>query len=479
MKQLPGDDAIFLAIERDSASLHMGAITIVDPSQCKDFGFEKLRTLLAERVPRVPKLTWKVRQVPLGIDRPYWQTDSEFSVDRHLHRMAVPKPGGDAELKVACGEILSRRLDRRLPLWELWYIDGLAHGRVAILMKMHPCLFDGVSGAGLGEILADLEPNPAVSGEAPVVVKFDQPRSDLELYARGLWSLAGVPWRAGKVVSTVVRQRLGKLPRQWRRGHQPPASKAPRALFNGQLSARRGVTYCQLPLARIKAIKNHFGLTVNDVVLALCSGAMRHYLLAHDELPAEPLVCWVPKSERASDDHSLQNKVGTMAVSLQTHIADPVERMLAIRRCSDETKAIAKQVGSTNVQAMGTALPPALIQLVGWVFDNAQLDDHLPVTVNTVISNIPGPPVPLYIAGAVIEAMYPLAPIMLGMGFNITIMSYMDQVGFGFMLDPYRVPDAELLPRGIVRALDELTEAMQHGTGETQTSQNQDALAAS
>jgi diacylglycerol O-acyltransferase len=160
MKQLAGDDSIFLSIETPNSALTTGAIAVIDPSQAEDFSFEKLQRTLKERIGRVPKLSWTVRHVPLGLDRPYWVENESCCVEDHVHRVSVPAPGGEAELTELAAQLFSRQLDRSRPLWEIWYIEGLAEQRAAILMKTHHCMFDGVSGAGLGEILADLEPNP-------------------------------------------------------------------------------------------------------------------------------------------------------------------------------------------------------------------------------------------------------------------------------------------------------------------------------
>ena len=160
VKQLAGDDSIFLSIEGPNSSLTTGAIAVINPTKMEDFGFDKLQCTLEKRIDRIPKLSWTIRQVPLGLDRPYWVENSSCRVSNHLHRISVPEPGGDQELAELAAELFSHQLDRSRPLWEIWYIEGLKDQRVAVLLKTHHCMFDGVSGVGLGEILADLEPNP-------------------------------------------------------------------------------------------------------------------------------------------------------------------------------------------------------------------------------------------------------------------------------------------------------------------------------
>ncbi|MBW2713360.1 MAG: DUF1298 domain-containing protein, partial [Deltaproteobacteria bacterium] len=332
-------------------------------------------------------------------------------------------------------------------------------------MKTHHCMFDGVSGAGLGEVLADLEPNPPEEpkkkqrkqrARGP---KEEQP-SDMELFQQGLSSLLRTPYRVTGWMTKMGWRSLAMIP-QKRKHRELIAGSAPRTIFNGALTSRRGITFATISLGDVKAIKKHFGVKVNDVILAICGSALRNYLKAQKALPEEPLVAGVPISTREEGDKNLDNQVGTLSVSLETQLKDPVKRLKEIHKRSVAAKDIAGEMGATDVQAMGTALPPVAIELASWLMSSAKLDAKIPLAANTIISNVPGPPMPLYICGGKVEAIYPLAPVLVGMGLSITIMSYINDVNFGFMLDPNLVPEPWLLAEGIENGVKELKDAIE------------------
>jgi diacylglycerol O-acyltransferase len=234
------------------------------------------------------------------------------------------------------------------------------------------------------------------------------------------------------------------------------ANKAPRTIFNSSLSSRRGILLANISLEDVKAIKKHFGVKVNDVVLAICGSALRSYLESQNALPEETLVAGVPISTRAEGDKNLDNQVGSLSVSLETHLKNPVQRLKRIHKRSAAAKEIASQMGATDVQAMGSALPPMAIELAAWMMSSARLDARMPLAANLIISNVPGPSFPLYICGGQVEAVYPLAPILVGMGVSITIMSYMKNLDFGLVFDPNLVPEPSLLVTGIENGVKEL-----------------------
>ena len=196
------------------------------------------------------------------------------------------------------------------------------------------------------------------------------------------------------------------------------------------------------------------------MVLALCSSAIRRYLLAQGDLPENSLVAGVPVSTRKSDDKSLDNQVSIVFVEIETQRDNPLQCLMAIHENTKNAKEVAAVLGSSGVGGFADAIPPAAVELLGWVFDTAKLENLLPMVSNTVISNVPGPPIPLYVCGGKVEALYPLAPVLMGAGFNITVMSYVDKVNFGFMLDPHLVPDPWFLAEGMSVALDDLEAAM-------------------
>jgi WS/DGAT/MGAT family acyltransferase len=457
MEQLPGRDAIFLSMETDVAHAHIGALSILDPSASPDFSFEKVVRITEERIRLVPRFTMKLREVPFGLDKPYWVEDPDFDVRTHIHRIAVPAPGGIRELAALCGDLSAHQLDRRRPLWEMWFIEGLEGGRVAMLSKNHHCMIDGVSGAGLGEMMADLEPNPPPRSAGPPKPKKRAERqpSDFELLARGLWKTAGTPLRFARYATQAARRGVAMLPYLQEEG--AGLGEAPRLPFNDMIGPRRAVAFSSVPLGEVKRLKKHFGVKVNDVILELCGSALRRYLKAQNELPRESLFVSVPISTRPDDDPELGNKVANMMVSWATDLEDPAERVRQIHKNTQKSKEMTEAMRAREIQAMGDTAPPAILNLAIRMLSSTLAT--LPTGINAIVSNVPGPPVPLYTAGARIETMYPISIIQPGMGLNFTVMSYIDRVDFGITVDPDLVPDPWYIAEGIPLAIEALSRA--------------------
>jgi Wax ester synthase-like Acyl-CoA acyltransferase domain/Transposase IS116/IS110/IS902 family len=301
VKRLCGADAFFLFTERPAWPMHIGALATVDASEVPGWGFESFRRSLAERLPLVPEFAMKLKEVPFSLDRPLLVRDPDFTLDYHLHRIAVPAPGGPRELCDLVGGLAEVQLDRRRPLWDAWFIEGLEHGRFALFMKTHHALVDGVSGAGLSEILADLEPNPAPRPPASLPPPERVP-GDVELLARGAVSALTSPGRTVRWAADFARRTPRDVRTIRRLGGRTALDRAPRVPFNGTLGPRRRFAFTSVPLEDVKRVKNAHGVKLNDVVLALASGAVRRWLLARDALPDEPVVASVPMSLRAKGD---------------------------------------------------------------------------------------------------------------------------------------------------------------------------------
>jgi WS/DGAT/MGAT family acyltransferase len=459
MHRLSGIDTAFLYGETPAWHMHVSAVMLLDPTTCVggDLTFENLRHRLATRVVDVPQFRWKLREVPFGLDRPSMVEDLDFDLDYHLRHIAVPDPGGPEQLGNLIGEIVSWKLDRSRPLWEMWLIDNLENGQKALLAKVHHAIVDGVSGSELATVLLDIEADPP---ERPIPRDDRQPDadpSDFELFVRGLGHSFLTPWRVARLTRQTVRQLVRILPIRQRERPPPIPFQAPRTPFNTQLTPHRRFAYTSIPLDDVKMIKNAFHVKLNDVVLALCAGALRRYLEKSGDLPATPLIAQVPVSTRPDDEKSeVGSQVAAMFASLATDIDDPVDRLMAIHDSTQGAKEMQKAMSAEKIMGISEAAGPALIELAARMYTAAGLDVRTPPPMNLIISNVPGPPFSLYTAGAQVKSMYPMGPLLFGTGINITVFSYLDNIDFGFMVDRTAVPNPWLVAEGISLALDEL-----------------------
>ncbi|MET0903787.1 MAG: wax ester/triacylglycerol synthase family O-acyltransferase [Acidimicrobiales bacterium] len=459
MKRLSGTDALFLSTETPAWHQHVGGLTIIDPSESERFSFEEVRRTLLERIPRVPKFRWKLKEVPLHLDRAVWIEDEDFDVDKHLRRIAVPPPGGRREVGDLMGMFMGYQLDRRRPLWEMFYVDGVVGGQMALITKFHHCLMDGASGAGLAEQLFDLERDPPPVAEVPPPADGAglYVPSDLELVARALIPTVQTP---RKILEYLLRTAGRGATILQQRNENPMALGVAGPCFNGIVGPHRQSSFTSVSLDDVRALKDALGVKVNDVVLGLVSGALRQHMADHGDMPASgSLAAQVPVSTRVADDHDQTNKVATMSATLATDIEDPLERMETIHASTQSAKELTQAIRARKIQSVGEVAPPLLLNLASRAAWATNITDRVPRVANVVVSNVPGPPFPIYACGAKVSGIYASSVLLAFAGLNITLMSYIDRIDFGLTSDPDLLEDPWAIADGLQDALAELMDA--------------------
>jgi diacylglycerol O-acyltransferase len=471
MQRLGGLDSAFLYFETPTMHMHVGGLMLVDPStMSKPYSYADMRAYIDRRLPLVPAFRRKLATVPLNLARPYWVEDPDFDLDYHLHRIAVPAPAGDKETADVVAEILSRPMDRSRPLWEMWIVEGRADGLIAVVSKVHHSSIDGITGANMMAELFDLEPDAPPRKPVPDTWEPERKPSDVELLGRAVYDVVSRPVGVVKLLpGTVVG--LAKILNRRTRGApgMPAPFTAPRTSFNATLTPHRIVSFVNVSLDDVKTVKNAFGVKVNDVVIAIASGALRKYLAARGELPDRSLIAAIPVSVHdRTEDKEGTTKVSFMFSSLASDIDDPVERLRAIAETNEGAKKDHDLVGASFLQDWAEHAAPNTFSLAARMYSSMRLSERHPVVHNLIISNVPGPPIPLYFNGAKLVGLYPLGPIMDGAGLNLTVLSNMDSVGFGFISCRELVPDVWDLAEDVPDALAELVAAAKKATGAKQ-----------
>lgn len=480
MRQLSSLDAQFLALETPRQSGHVAGVAILDPSTrpTGTLAADDIQALILERLPLLPPLRWRLREVPLSLDYPYWVDDSDFDLDFHVRELALAPPGSDAQLAEQVARIVARPLDRARPLWELYLISGLASGHLAMLTKIHHAVVDGISGAEIMGLLLDLTPTGRELPPPDPRGDDASPPGQLGMVARALRGVPRYPLRALRSLPAAIPNlqetqfsalpgagALGSVTKRVERAitgvdgpvHARERMVAPKTSFNGRVSAHRRFVFGQLSLDEVKEVKNAHGCTVNDVVVSICAGAVRRWLVAHDELPEEPLVAQIPVSVRTDEQAGTYgNRIILMSAPLFTDEADPIRRLLRTHEALDGMKERHRALPAGLLQDANNFIPPAVFSRAARLTFRLATSRPGRPTWNLVISNVPGPPFPLYCAGARLVANYPVSVITDGMGLNITVMSYCGSLDFGIVVDRDQMPDVDRLMGWIGEALQEL-----------------------
>lgn len=478
MERLSGMDAAFLALETDTMHMHVGAVMVFDPAAADAGGdvatryVDRLRAVVDERIHLVPPLRRRVVRVPFGLHHPVWVEDPNFDIDYHVRRASLPAPGGPAEVATFVAELAGRPLDQSSPLWEMHVVEGLESGHVAVIPKVHHALFDGASGVEVVASFLDSGPVPRAVSPSTRPWRPEPVPTDAELLGSAVSSLARQPERTAGVLRRTfgavhdLAERNRRL-REEDNGVPPPAPfRAPRTSLNGALSPHRRFTFAQVRLDEIRTVRRVFGGTVNDVVLAAVAGALRRLLAERGDRLEESVVAMVPMSRRGEADRGiLGNKVSAMLVSLATQIADPVERYTTIAAGTRLAKDQARVLSEELIQGWAQLAFPALSSRIARLAGNLRLFDHVPPLFNVLVSNIVGPEFPLWCAGARLVALYPIGPIIEGVGLNVTVASYEGTLYVGILGCRELVPEVTHFGDQLTDAFAELVKAAERNGG--------------
>lgn len=413
----------------------------------------------------IPKLRKRLMTVPMSIDYPYWVDDPGFDIDNHLDHVALPKPASWKELRSLASKIFSKPLDQNKPLWSFTFVEGLENlsqvekGSVAIISKIHHVAIDGMAGAGILAILFDMTPDvkeiPAAKDFKPKPIP-----NELKLVMRSSLSFAKAPLKLPNIIkdSLTATMKAGFLTRAQHLDLPTAPFTAPSTPLNGILSPRRRWNTSILELERVKKLKSIMGTTLNDIMLAICSGALRRYLLEKEKLPAKPLVAMVPISTRQNSDGDSGNKLSAMLVQLATNVEDPIERLEHIYENTIQGKTYQGAIGAKSLANVAEAVPFGIANQAARFYSRYNLAKmHNPV-FNVVITNVPGPQLPIYLHGHKMHSIMGMAPIIDGMGLIITVLSYNGKITISPTSCQNSMPDLDVFSDFILDAANELEE---------------------
>jgi WS/DGAT/MGAT family acyltransferase len=448
MRRLSSLDAQFLAAEYGNFGGHYSGLGVFETTDDTTITAETMRRRLATCIDELQPLHWKVVTVPFGLDHPVF-VETEVNFDEHVFESTLPAPADDEALGAAVADILSRRLDRDKPLWRLDVIHGLP-GRTAVVITLHHAAADGLAAAEIFSALMDTDQPQVVRAQSEP----EGAPNPLGLAARGL---AALPVRGlrGLLAAPQTVAHLDQVPvlrglpgvhtiaQIARRDSDAKPLHAPRTRFNARLSGERTVAFGTVPLSDIKAVKNHFGITLNDVVMALCGGALRRRLSVTGECPAEPLVAYVPVSKRTGDGQDrFGNAIGSIIAPIPAHLSNPVERLSFAHKTMTNAKLRTKEAPDTLLSDVNDPIPGPVFGIAAKGIMALAASPHLRPPINMIISNVPGSPRPLTCEGAPLLATYPGSVVFNGFALNITVVSYQDGLDIGIVGDAAAVPDA-------------------------------------
>ncbi|MBJ2159043.1 WS/DGAT/MGAT family O-acyltransferase [Variovorax sp. IB41] len=450
MKHLSGLDATFLHLETPEMPMHVGSLNVLDlPKGYKGDFYEDAKQFMASRIHLADVFTRKLALMPFDMSNPVWVDDEDIDLDYHVRHITLPKPGTNRQLQQYVARLHSTLIDRSRPMWEFFIIDGLQSGQVALYTKVHHAGIDGQAGVEVGKAIFDLE----ATGR---VVKPPRSRPRGNGYQLGMAELATAALRntAQQYVklfkmAPAIARAIGGLAKPDEKAAEKAAATAPkkfnlfapRTSLNVSITNQRTFAGRTISLAETKYIAKHFGVSLNDVVMATVAGALRHYLADNNELPAKPLVAGVPVSLREAGDDTANNQASMILVSLATDITDPIQRLKAINASSNSSKSTMNRFKAVILDDFPTFAAPWLVSGIASMVGRSGLVNLLPPAANVAISNVAGAPFPMYFAGALVTCYYPVSIASHGTALNVTVQSYNGRMDYGLIACRRAVPD--------------------------------------
>jgi len=472
MKPLSSDDAFFLYAETKEQHQHTLGLLILDPATARNpakVTVERLSKKLKSDIHVLPEFRQKLAKLPMALAPPVLIDDPDFNVDDHIELRSLKSPGSLRQLSKIVSQFASKPLDKNKPLWETLFIEGLEGGKLAVCSKSHHLIADGVQGAEFMSEQFDFEPHPPKK-KRKVPTKWS-PRQQSALDILGAsWSKhrkdqPGFRTMVDKTLKSYrSRKKLFQKKKQYEDLVTPMIPKAPTLKFNGAITPNRTIALGSVPMATLKAIKNHYNVTINDVILAACTLSLRDYLIDTEDLPSEPLVCAVPVSLKLKgQDASGGNAVGNMIVKLPVQTQDPLECLAQVHEYTMAAKDVFDESFENLMMGYLGMMPPGLANAAMKTMFNRRLMDVIPTQMNLCVSNFPGPPIPLFMEGAELLGTYPIGPVMSGSGLNITFMSQLDDMNFSVQTCREKLPEAWELADGVSEWLDRLAASIDPG----------------
>lgn len=497
MHHLSALDALFLHMETPDMPMHVGGLILLDkPAKHRGSFYKKIREHLVSRMHLAPLFSRRLAFMPLDLVNPIWLGGADVDLDYHIRRKTLPKPGTQAQLEALVAQLHEGMLDRDRPLWQFTVIEGLQSGQVAFASRIHHAALDGQGGVALAQAMFDTEPTPRSVESAEEKAKRLPPstakmlsaafRNTVAQYGKILKAIpgavkvvgqmgalalsssqakkAGAPSEQGKGIPDLADIKPGDSPEKAVKSllKKLPGgiTLGPRTPLNVAISGKRAFVGVQLSLAETKAIAKHFDAKLNDIVMAVVAGALRRYFANDAKVLSTAMMGAIPVSLRTPGDTSQSNQVTMMLVNMATQIVDPKKRLLAIIAASNRSKALTGTMKSAVPMDMPSLGIPWLLSIISPLYKMAVSTNRIPVVANIVISNVPGPPVALYLAGAKMTANFPVSIVTHGLGLNVTIQSYNGSLDYGLIACKRTVPDLRKFADAMQAAHQELRDLM-------------------